>query len=177
MTSDSRDEQEVAGYAETTELIFQSWEDISLTENHIKQLHSSLLKYSDKDEHHRGRYKTTSNNVVAYDQNGQEIGIIFETTPPFQTAWEMERLVNDTNEAIAEKSIHGLLAIGAFVVRFLRTHPFQDGNGRLSRILTTLLLLISWLSLRNLCIFRIHCRGKQGSVLCSPKKNSGDAQQ
>jgi Fic family protein len=137
----SRDEEEVAGYAEAMDLVFGSWEDLPLTENHIKQLHSVVLKFSTKDEHHRGEYKKLPNNVVAYDGEGREVGVIFETTPPFQTPWEMEELVRWTNRALDEKIVHPLLAIAAFVVRFLAIHPFQDGNGRLSRVLTTLLLL------------------------------------
>jgi Fic family protein len=137
----SRDEEEVAGYAEAMDLVFSSWEELTLTENHIKQLHSVLLKFSTKDEPHRGEYKKQPNNVVAYDGEGQEIGVVFETAPPFRTPWEMEELVRWTNRALEESVMHPLLAVAAFVVRFLAVHPFQDGNGRLSRVLTTLLLL------------------------------------
>jgi Fic family protein len=137
----SRDEQEVAGYAEAMDLLFQSWEELALTENHLKQLHAVLLKFSAKDEYHRGQYKRSPNHVVAYDQEGKEIGVIFETTPPFQTPLEMQQLVEWTNQAFAEKLLHPLLILAVFIVRFLAIHPFQDGNGRLSRILTTLLLL------------------------------------
>lgn len=137
----SRDEEEVAGYAEAMDLVFTSWQELPLTENHVKQLHSMLLKFSTKDEHHCGQYKKQPNNVIAYDGEGREIGVVFETTPPFQTPWEMEELVRRTNQALDERAVHPLLAVAAFVVRFLAIHPFQDGNGRLSRILTTLLLL------------------------------------
>jgi Fic family protein len=137
----SRDEEEVFGYSEAMDIIFQSWEELTLTENHIKQLHSILLKHSSKDHHHKGQYKQISNNVVAYDQEGKEIGVVFETTSPYQTPWEMEQLVKWTNYALDNKLIHPLLIIAIFKVRFLAIHPFQDGNGRLSRILTTLLLL------------------------------------
>ncbi|HYL98985.1 MAG TPA: Fic family protein, partial [Blastocatellia bacterium] len=130
-----------AGYAEALELISDSWEHLSLTENHIKQLHSVLLKFSEKDSRHRGKYKTLANNVVAYDADGREIGIVFQTASPFETPQEMERLVNWSRQQLADRSIHPLLAIGCFVVHFLAIHPFQDGNGRLSRILTILLLL------------------------------------
>jgi Fic family protein len=64
----SRDEQEVAGYAEAMDLVFRSWEDIAITENHIKQLHRDLLVHSEKDERHRGSYKTGANNVVAFER-------------------------------------------------------------------------------------------------------------
>lgn len=137
----TRDEQEVAGYAEVMELIFSAWNSIPLDENHIKQLHSYLLKHSSKDERHRGAYKTLSNSVVAFTPDGTEIGIIFETTTPFDTPSEMQELVIWTERQFTEQSMHPLLVIAVFVVRFLAVHPFQDGNGRLSRILTTLLLL------------------------------------
>jgi Fic family protein len=138
---ETRDEQEVAGYADVMELVFQSWEDIALTENHIQQLHRDLLNYSPKDDHHRGRYKTTSNSVAAFDTHGKQIGIVFETATPFDTPYLMKELVTTVNEAMADKTVHPLLAVAVFVVIFLEIHPFQDGNGRLSRVLTTLLLL------------------------------------
>lgn len=140
-TFSTRDEQEVVGYAETMEEVFQSWEYIPLTENYIRQLHRDLLRHSDKDERHRGEYKTMPNNVAAFDALGQAIGIVFETATPFETPHQMENLVRWTNAALEEKSLHPLLVIGIFVVCFLAIHPFQDGNGRLSRILTVLLLL------------------------------------
>lgn len=137
----SRDEQEVAGYARTMELVFESWRDMPLTENHIKQLHGMLLGYSDKDERHRGTYKKLPNHVEAFDQGGRSLGIIFETAPPFDTPRLMEELVKWLNEALASKAYHPLLVIGVFIVRFLAIHPFQDGNGRIARVLTTLLML------------------------------------
>lgn len=140
-TFDTRDEEEVAGYASVMELIFQSWNEISLTENYIQQLHSHLLKYSQKDEHHRGNYKKTSNSVAAYDEEGKQIGIVFETATPFDTPYKMTELIETINNALAEKTIHPLLIVAIFVVIFLEIHPFQDGNGRLSRVISTLLLL------------------------------------
>jgi Fic family protein len=137
----TRDEQEVAGYAEAMDLVFAAFEDLRLTENHIRQLHQTLLRHSTKDERHRGDYKTLSNNVVAFDADGREPGVVFETTTPFDTPREMEALVNWTRKAIEEESLHPALLVGVFVVSFLAIHPFQDGNGRLSRVLTTLLLL------------------------------------
>jgi Fic family protein len=137
----TRDEQEVAGYAETMDLVFQAYGDLHLTENHIRQLHQQLLRHSNKDERHRGSYKTVPNHVVAKDTQGHEIGIVFETTTPFDTPREMEELVKWTTKAIDEASMHPLLIIAVFNVVFLAIHPFQDGNGRLSRILITLMLL------------------------------------
>lgn len=137
----TRDEQEVAGYAEAMDMIFQAYEDINITENHIRQLHQTLLRHSDKDEYHRGDYKKLSNQVDALDERGKEIGVVFKTTTPFDTPREMEDLVRWVNKAINENSLHPLLVVAVFVVVFLAIHPFQDGNGRLSRILTTLMLL------------------------------------
>jgi Fic family protein len=136
-----RDEQEVAGYADVMETAFRAWENIPLSENHIKQLHRDLLRYSDKDERHRGEYKTLRNDVGAFDATGKMIGIVFETASPFDTPLRMHELVNWLRDARELGHIHPLLIITVFVVTFLEIHPFQDGNGRLSRVLTTLLLL------------------------------------
>ena len=137
----SRDEQEVAGYAEAMDLVLRSWDAITITENHIKQLHRDLLVHSEKDERHRGSYKTGPNTIVAFDANGNQIGVVFETATPFDTPRLMTELVAWFAEAMEEKRLHPLLVIAIFTVVFLAIHPFQDGNGRLSRILTTLMLL------------------------------------
>ncbi len=137
----TRDEQEVAGYAEAMDLVFEAWSDLRLTENHIRQLHRTLLRHSDKDERYRGSYKTLPNHVAAFDADGREIGIVFATASPFDTPREMEALVAWTRKTLDEEALHPLLVIAVFVVVFLAIHPFQDGNGRLSRVLTTLLLL------------------------------------
>jgi Fic family protein len=137
----SRDEQEVAGYAAVMETVFQAWQDIPVTENHIKQLHRDLLFYSAKDERHRGDYKTLRNDVGAFDAKGTMIGVVFETATPFDTPRRMQELVAWFRETRELGQLHPLLSIGIFVVTFLAIHPFQDGNGRLSRVLTTLLLL------------------------------------
>jgi len=140
-TFETRDEQEVAGYAELMDLVFGSWADIPFDENHIKQLHQILLRHSAKDERHRGQYKTTSNHVAAFDENGTQIGIVFQTATPFDTPRLMQELVSWVNDERHTAELHPLLIIGVFVVVFLEIHPFQDGNGRLSRVLTTLLLM------------------------------------
>ena len=139
----TRDEQEVAGYAKVMELVFSSWQDIALTENHIKQLHRDLLIHSEKDAWHRGSYKTSTNSVVAFDENGKQLGVVFETAKPFNTPPLMTELVTWFNEERGSGRVHPLLLIGIWAVVFLEIHPFQDGNGRLSRVLTTLLLLQS----------------------------------
>lgn len=137
----SRDEQEVAGYAEVMDAVFDSYASIPLTENYLKQLHARLLRHSTKDERHRGEYKKVSNNVEAFDAEGKSVGVVFETASPFDTPFKMQELVAWTREALIDRAWHPLIVVGLFVVVFLEIHPFQDGNGRLSRVLTTLLLL------------------------------------
>ncbi|MFC1702370.1 Fic family protein, partial [Pseudomonadota bacterium] len=139
----SRDEEEVAGYAETMETVFAHWEGIALTENHIKQLHRDLLQYSSKDERHRGEYKTHNNHVEAFGSGGESLGVVFETATPFDTPCLLADLVETTRGNLESGDSHPLINIAFFIVVFLQIHPFQDGNGRLSRILTTLLLLRS----------------------------------
>jgi Fic family protein len=137
----SRDEEEVAGYSKCMELVFDSSAEILVDENHIKQFHQHLLQYVAKDARHRGEYKKLSNNVEAFDQDGKSVGIVFETASPFDTPRLMADLVQWFQSELQERRMHPLLSIAVFVVHFLAIHPFQDGNGRLSRILTTLLLL------------------------------------
>jgi Fic family protein len=137
----TRDEQEVAGYAKLMDLVFSSWQDIPFTEIHIKQLHQILLRYSEKDTWHRGSYKTNSNSVAAFDETGAQIGIVFQTASPFDTPRLMTELVAWVNQQRETARLHPLLIIALCVVVYLEIHPFQDGNGRLSRVLTTLLLL------------------------------------
>ena len=166
----SRDEEEVAGYASVMEMIFESLQlaperyaadaegttgqppgrlhflhgsakDITLTENHIKQLHGALLQYSSQDERHRGNYKTHPNHLEAFGPGREILGVVFETAKPFDTPRLMAGLVDWTNEKMYSSDLHPLIIIAIFVVTFLAIHPFQDGNGRLSRILTSLLLL------------------------------------
>lgn len=137
----SRDEQEVAGYATIINVLFENFDNISLTENYIRQFHRDLLQYSEKDQWHRGEYKKSTNHVEAFYENGKSLGVVFETATPFDTPFRMEELITWTRHAIEEKQLHPLLIIAIFKVVFLAIHPFQDGNGRLSRVLTTWLLL------------------------------------
>ena len=166
-----RDEQEVAGYAEVMELVFRSWQDITITENHIKQLHRDLLVYSKKDARHRGEYKTSSNSVAAFDKTGKQIGIVFATATPFDTPRLMTELITWFNQANDDRRLHPLLVIGIFTVVFLEIHPFQDGNGRLSRVLTTLLLLRAVCSLQ---LTRERGRAKQGTILSRAATDAGN---
>lgn len=136
-----RDTQEVKGYYELLENVFNSWDKISFSEGSIQHLHRELLKYAKKDELHRGKYKQNENKVEMINEVGQSVGVLFETTPAWLTPKEMQELVEWTQKAIDLKEIHPLLIIANFIVEFLNIHPFQDGNGRLSRVLTNLLLL------------------------------------
>ena len=151
----TRDQQEVIGYYDTLELIYENFDNIKLTENYIKQLHQNLLKHSDKDTRHRGQYKSLSNKVVANYPDGIQ-KVIFNTTDVHLVESEMNYLINWTNEQLEKKEIHSLIVISHFIYEFLSIHPFQDGNGRLSRLLATLLLLqneymfIQYVSFENL---------------------------
>ena len=137
----TRDEQEVAGYAETMAMVFECWQKMPLTENLVLQLHRDLLRYSDRDAAHRGNYKTLPNSVAAFDEDGRQLGVIFAAAAPFDTTRLMAEAVEWTREMLDTRQMHPLLAIAMFLVVLLEVHPFQDGNGRLSRILTTLLLM------------------------------------
>lgn len=136
----SRDEQEVAGYADLIGRIFDNWKTIKLSENWILQFHSILLHFSDKDQTHKGKYKDTPNTVVMKNKQGEEV-VLFAPTPPYLVKPEMEAAVEWTNEQLEKREMHPLLVIANFIFEFLAIHPFKDGNGRISRALTNLLLL------------------------------------
>ena len=116
----SRDEQEVAGYAEVMETVFRAWQDLRFTENYIKQFHRDLLRHSGKDSRHRGEYKKLSNSVAAVDEQGRQIGIVFETASPFDTPKLMTELVDWFNQARDAEQLHPLLLIAVFTVVFSR---------------------------------------------------------
>ncbi len=137
----SRDEQEVAGYLEMLERVLESFADMALSESLILQFHHDMLQYSDKDQRQRGVYKFGSNRVEAKDQSGNILGVIFDPTPPHLTPKEMQELVGWYQWADEKKFKHPLIRMGNFIFEYLAIHPFQDGNGRTSRLLTNLLLL------------------------------------
>lgn len=138
----NRDKQEVKGYFELLEKIFDSWKSVGFSESSIKHLHKELLKYVEKDDLHRGEYKKKENQVQVLDEGGKLTGVIlFDTTPAYLTPKEMQEVVEWTINTLKERKYHPLLIVGSFLVEFLNIHPFEDGNGRLSRILTNLLLL------------------------------------
>jgi Fic family protein len=135
---EDRDSQEVVGYFNVLDLISEVFKDIDLTDSDIKNLHNQLLKYSKKDEWHKGAYKQHSNAVQASFPDGTQ-KIIFRTTEPgYATDDAMRELLDWYRQ---EQEVHPLIRCAAFVYEFLSIHPFQDGNGRLSRLLTTLCLL------------------------------------
>lgn len=134
-----RDSQEVAGYAEVLQTVFDSYRDIPFSEGVILQFHSQLLKFSDKDKQSRGKYKSTPNKVVAFDRAGGQT-VLFNPTEPHLVTAEMRELIEWTRKQLQAEEFHPILVIANFIVEFLAIHPFHDGNGRLSRILTNLLL-------------------------------------
>lgn len=136
-----RDSQEVQGYLETLQNVFNGFHALTLGEGTITALHSELLKYSEKDQLHKGAYKTGENTVGILGPDGTIAKIMFNPTPAWQTPAAMAELVAWTRAALEEKHFHPLLVIANCIVEFLKIHPFQDGNGRLSRVLTNLLLL------------------------------------
>lgn len=175
----SRDEQEVVGYYEVLELIYEHYSDIKLSGNYIKQLHQMLLKHSKKDERHRGGYKHLSNKVVATYPTGEQ-RTIFATTEPALVEGEMYELIEWTNAQLERRSIHPLIVIGNFIYDFLSIHPFQDGNGRLSRLLTTLCLLQHNYAFVQYISFEHHIEQNKKAyyeALMSGQKNRGTAKE
>ena len=135
-----RDAEEVAGYADLLGRIFDNYKTFKLTEGQILQFHEILLHFSSKDQTHKGKYKSSDNVVVARNDAGEEV-VLFRPTPPYLVKKEMDDVFLWTADALDHKTIHPLLIIANLVFEFLAIHPFHDGNGRLSRALTNLLLL------------------------------------
>lgn len=135
---EDRDSQEVVGYFDTLDIITKSYQDINITESSIKNLHNILLKHSKKDSWHKGDYKQHSNAVEANYPDGTK-RIIFETTEAgFPTEDAMRSLFKWYK---TDKETHPLVKCASFCYEFVSIHPFQDGNGRLSRLIASLLLL------------------------------------
>jgi Fic family protein len=137
----SRDDQEVAGYLEMLAFIFKHYKDISIDESHIFQLHTTMLQYSEKDASHKGTYKVGSNRVEAKNDSGTVIGTIFDPTPLYLVKKEMSELIAWYQWSVTHAIKHPLILMANFIFEFLAIHPFQDGNGRSSRLLTNLMLL------------------------------------
>ncbi|WP_447933215.1 Fic family protein [Wolbachia endosymbiont of Dactylopius coccus] len=137
----NRDEQEIAGYLEMLKLIFHDYTDIPISESSILHINNQMLLYSEKDLYHRGKYKASSNRVEAKDQNGKVVGIIFDPTPPYLVRKEVQELIDWYHWSLNNKFKHPLIIVANFVFEYLAIHPFQDGNGRTSRLMTNLMLL------------------------------------
>ncbi len=136
----SRDEQEVAGYADLIGRIFDNWKTIKFSESWILQFHNILLNFSGKDQMHKGKYKNSPNTVVMANKENEQV-VLFNPTPPYLVKAEMQAAIEWANEELEKGSTHPLLVIANFIFEFLAIHPFKDGNGRVSRALTNLLLL------------------------------------
>ncbi|MDR2766365.1 MAG: Fic family protein [Holosporaceae bacterium] len=136
----TRDEQEIAGYIETLQFVFDNYAEIAISESNILWLHKEMLKYCDKDERHRGTYKIGANRVEVHDPSGNVVGVVFDPTPPHLVRKEMSELIHWYNDAISRK--HPLIITANFISEYLAIHPFQDGNGRISRLLSNLMLLL-----------------------------------
>lgn len=135
-----RDAEEVAGYADLLGRIFDNYKTLKLTEGQIWQFHEILLHFSSKDQLEKGKYKSSDNIVIARDREDKEI-VLFRPTPPYLVKKEVDDVLVWTNNALRRKSVHPILVVADFIFEFLAIHPFHDGNGRLSRALTNLLLL------------------------------------
>jgi len=135
---EDRDSQEVVGYFETLDIISESYEDIMISESSLKNLHNILMKYSQKDEWHKGEYKQHSNVVEATLPDGTIQTIFKPTEPGYPTQDAMRQLIDWYN---TDRQTHPLVKCALFAYDFVSIHPFQDGNGRLSRLISTLLLL------------------------------------
>ena len=140
-TFKTRDEQEIAGYLQCLELIFNNYNDIPVSESSILKMHQDMLKFSERDAGHKGQYKFNSNRVEAKDFSGKVVGVIFDPTPPYLVKKEIQELTDWYLWAIKTQAKHPLILIANFIFEYLAIHPFQDGNGRTSRLLTNLMLL------------------------------------
>jgi Fic family protein len=136
-TPKDRSEEEIAGYRKVLDTIHASAEDIPFKTNLVLQLHRDIFAFSAIPG---GRFKTTQNEVARFDRSGKKIAVIFEGVSPFETPAAMDELHERHAEALKSGAHAPLLLAGAYVFDFLMIHPFNDGNGRMSRLLTLLLL-------------------------------------
>lgn len=133
----NRDECEIAGYRNVLNTIHENYEFIPINRNYILQLHKNLYQYSDKGI--GGQFKHTQNYISSIDANGNS-SIIFTPLAPFETVQAIDAICDSYNQVIDNQAIDALILIPIFIHDFLCIHPFSDGNGRMSRLLTTLLL-------------------------------------
>lgn len=136
-TPKNRDEQEIAGYRDVLNIIHESFDAIPITQNYILQLHKIL--YSHMNNPVAGRTKTVQNYISATYPDGRT-AILFTPLAPYETPDALDRICEEYNRVIGNMELEPLIAISVFIHDFLCIHPFNDGNGRMSRLLTTLLL-------------------------------------
>lgn len=136
-TPKNRDEEEIAGYRFVLDMIHESYEYIPISSNYILQLHQNLYRFTNRSI--GGHFKNSDNHIVARDENGVE-HVIFEPLSPLETPIAIDRICEEFNRVSATEEVDTLLLIPIFIHDFLCVHPFNDGNGRMSRLLTTLLL-------------------------------------
>ena len=136
-TPKNRDEEEIAGYRFVLDMIHESYEYIPISSNYILQLHQNLYRFTNRSI--GGHFKNSDNHIVARDENGIE-HVIFEPLSPLETPIAIDRICEEFNRVSATEEVDALLLIPIFIHDFLCVHPFNDGNGRMSRLLTTLLL-------------------------------------
>jgi Fic family protein len=133
----NRSEEEIAGYRKVLDTIHSSAKDIPFKRSVVEQFHRDLYSFTAKPA---GRFKSSQNEVARYDADGRKIGVIFQGTSPFETPGAMDELHERFDEAVKEGNHDRLLLSAAYILDFLTIHPFDDGNGRMSRLLTLLLL-------------------------------------
>lgn len=136
-TPRNRDEKEILGYRNVLNIIHESYAYIPLTANYILQLHRDMLKFTELS--YGGCFKTTPNEIAATLPDGSK-KILFKPLEPYETPAAVEAACRSFNECLAQELVSPLLLIPCFIVDFLCIHPFNDGNGRMSRLLTLLLL-------------------------------------
>lgn len=136
-TPRNRDEEEISGYRDALSLIHESYEYIPIKSSYILQLHQVLYRYSQRGI--GGRFKNTQNYISEIKESGEQI-VRFMPLDPFETPTAIEKMCESFNRETDACEVDPLILIPAFIVDFLCVHPFNDGNGRMSRLLTTLLL-------------------------------------
>lgn len=136
-TPHNRDEQEIAGYRDALNIIHESFDAIPVTQNYILQLHK--IMYSHMNNPMAGRTKNFQNYITATYPDGHT-EILFTPLEPYETPEALDRICEEFNKVIGNMELEPLIAIPVFIHDFLCIHPFNDGNGRMSRLLTSLLL-------------------------------------
>jgi Fic family protein len=136
-----RNEAEVMGYIEILKTVFEEYDYIRLNQTNILSLHNELLKFSDVNRKYRGQYKLMDNQIALANKQGDILGVLFKPTPAHLTKQEISELLEWVDLTTNQKKVHPLIITAIFIIEFLAIHPFDDGNGRVSRVLSILLLL------------------------------------